>query len=134
MGKMARLTELAVNVRRARRMVGMSQRELAQRSGVSRTTIATIESGQHTDVKLATVRRLAAAMSISVGQLTSGTRLSRQQACVERFIKSHWTAAKPVSQQEISWLRGLPEIPWIGGEPTDETFFWILEGFRRRKG
>ena len=51
---------IGVAVRRARRRVGLSQRELAERTGVPQSTIARIESG-FVDPRTGTVGKLLAA-------------------------------------------------------------------------
>lgn len=129
---MGRLKDLAANLRRAREAAGLSQHDLAKKSGISRTTIKNIELGTRANAKLATIQALASAMGISVLQLTAGPQRTQQQACVERFLKSAWVKAKPVSDQDAAWLRALPEIAWLGGEPSDESFFFLLHSLRCR--
>lgn len=129
-----RLTDLARNLRQARRDAGLSQNALAKLAGVSRVTVADIERGTNTRAKPETLERLASALSVTVLQLKSGKPVGRsvQRECVERFLRSAWVEAKPLSDEEIDWLRSLPAIPWCGGAPSDETLFWFVEGFRRR--
>lgn len=45
----------------------LSQEELAEISGVSRTTISLLETNKATTVKLATLQKLAKALGVSVG-------------------------------------------------------------------
>jgi len=49
---------LAANLKTARKLAGLSQAELARRTGISRTMIAAIEAGQQ-NVTLESVERLA---------------------------------------------------------------------------
>jgi transcriptional regulator with XRE-family HTH domain len=53
---------------KARERRGLSQRALAERSGVNHITIARIETGQY-DPQLSTLRRLAKALQVKVGDL-----------------------------------------------------------------
>lgn len=62
--------DLARRLRGYRAVKGVSQYWLADRSGISRATIANIESGQNINPGLETVRRLASALGVSVGNLT----------------------------------------------------------------
>ncbi|AAL97909.1 hypothetical phage protein [Streptococcus pyogenes MGAS8232] len=45
----------------------MSQEELANKSGVSRTTISLIETDKSTTVKLSTLQKLAVALDVPIG-------------------------------------------------------------------
>ncbi|OGC01502.1 MAG: hypothetical protein A3G35_01335 [candidate division NC10 bacterium RIFCSPLOWO2_12_FULL_66_18] len=49
----------------------MSQRALAERAGVGYVLVARLELGQ-TDPRLSTLRRLAEALNITVGELVEG--------------------------------------------------------------
>ena len=60
---------MGYKVRNRREQLGMTQDELAQKSGVSRQTISAIEtnSGRNTSTK--TLQRIASAMETTVGEL-----------------------------------------------------------------
>lgn len=62
------MTTLAENLERARRTAGMSQTELAEKSGVYRKTISKIELGQ-SQGSGKTLFRLAAALGITMEDL-----------------------------------------------------------------
>lgn len=53
----------------ARRVVGITQAELAQRSGVGRTVINGLETGARTVTSTRTLEKLAAALGTSVRNL-----------------------------------------------------------------
>lgn len=53
----------------ARRVVGITQAELAQRSGVGRTVINGLETGARTVTSTRTLEKLAAALGTSVRKL-----------------------------------------------------------------
>jgi transcriptional regulator with XRE-family HTH domain len=59
-------------LRAAREGKGLSQRELAERTGVASSTISHLENAVR-DAHLATTRRLAAALDVPVAQLLFGT-------------------------------------------------------------
>ena len=56
-------------LREVREQAGITQEELAQKSGVSRVTISLIESGRTNCVKTGTLAKLADALEISVNSL-----------------------------------------------------------------
>ena len=60
---------LSVALIHFRKLAGLSQHNLAEVSGVSRSTINALESGQSGDVFVRTVWLLAAALGISPGEL-----------------------------------------------------------------
>lgn len=57
-------TDLASSLRGWRRRRGLTQPELARASGVSASYISKIENGQHVDVRIETVRKLAVALRV----------------------------------------------------------------------
>jgi transcriptional regulator with XRE-family HTH domain len=60
--------DLGKNLRAARRRLGLTQEEVAERSGVQAGEVSRIERGKR-DPKVSTVERLAAAVEVSPGQL-----------------------------------------------------------------
>lgn len=67
MGDAVRLI-LAVNVRRVRVELAMSQDELAERAGLHRTYVGGIERGER-NISLASLEKLAAALSRTPAEL-----------------------------------------------------------------
>ncbi len=51
-------------LKQARQAAGLTQEQLAQKSGVSRVTIAMLESGKQTVVKSSTIIKLADALKV----------------------------------------------------------------------
>jgi transcriptional regulator with XRE-family HTH domain len=133
--KVRNRSTLASNLRRLRKAAGLSQYALAEKSGVSRPTIANIETDQYSTTALSTLASLAAALGCSISDLAEpagGTDPAR--ARVERFLASDWGRVAKPTESEIAWLRSLPEISWLGSEPTDETFYHLLGALRARGG
>jgi transcriptional regulator with XRE-family HTH domain len=59
---------LGPNLREARKQLGLSQEQVAERSGVHATEVSRIEAGKR-DPRVSTVERLAAAVKVKPGQL-----------------------------------------------------------------
>ncbi|MFD8248613.1 helix-turn-helix domain-containing protein [Nocardia sp. NPDC059691] len=66
-------TELGERLRSVRKRSGLTQRELAQSSGVSLSLIRKIEQGERDDTRVQTLRRLAVAMSCPLSALLGPT-------------------------------------------------------------
>lgn len=56
-------------VKEYRENLGMSQEELAQKSGIARTIISRIENNQASDVKLSTLLSIAKALDEPIGSI-----------------------------------------------------------------
>lgn len=65
--------ELARNVRTARTNAGLTQEQLAVRSGITARTIVAIEAGHRTRVQQRVLDGLAAGLGVNVDVLTHGT-------------------------------------------------------------
>jgi transcriptional regulator with XRE-family HTH domain len=68
---MAEISRLGRRLRQFRLRAGLTQVELAERSGVSRTLIASIETGQRSGITLDNALRLADVLGVSV-EILSG--------------------------------------------------------------
>lgn len=62
------MTALGPNLREARKRLGLTQEQVAQRSGVHSTEVSRIEAGKR-DPKVSTVERLAKAVEVKPGRL-----------------------------------------------------------------
>ncbi|MGN6254954.1 MAG: helix-turn-helix domain-containing protein [Solirubrobacterales bacterium] len=62
------MSSLGANLREARMKSGMTQEEVAERSGVHATEVSRIEAGKR-DPRVSTVLRLAEAVNVKPGQL-----------------------------------------------------------------
>ena len=60
---------LARNVRVARARLGISQKELSDKSGIGETTISFIESGKNKAFRIATLYKLANVLQVDVEEL-----------------------------------------------------------------
>ncbi|HVO53114.1 MAG TPA: helix-turn-helix transcriptional regulator [Solirubrobacterales bacterium] len=62
------MATLGTNLRDARLRLGLTQEQVAERSGVHATEVSRIEAGKR-DPQVSTLRRLAAALKVSPGSL-----------------------------------------------------------------
>lgn len=56
-------------IKNARLSRNMTQDELAEKSGVSRATISGLENGSAKDTTIGTLKKLAAALGVTVGEI-----------------------------------------------------------------
>lgn len=105
----------------------MSQQELADRSGISKPTIANIERGIHKTVRLSTLEQLAESLHCDVTELM-GEAAGEDAAAIEEFVQSE--AAREIALQpaEAAWLRKL-RISWPG-RPPKASLIHLVEAFR----
>jgi transcriptional regulator with XRE-family HTH domain len=66
--KMAPKERMAVRLKALRERRGMTQKQLAEKSGVGRSHLARLETGRQ-DPTLSTLERLAKALGVKVGRL-----------------------------------------------------------------
>jgi transcriptional regulator with XRE-family HTH domain len=71
--------ELGKNLREARKRLGLTQEEVAERSGVQAGEVSRIESGKR-DPKVSTLEKLAAAVEMKPGQLLDGAGPTDRQS------------------------------------------------------
>lgn len=62
------MADLGTNLRELRKSLGLTQEDVAQRSGVHATEVSRIEGGKR-DPKVSTLERLARAVGVKPGQL-----------------------------------------------------------------
>jgi len=62
------MTDFGVRLRQARERLGLTQEDVAGRSGVHATEVSRIEAGKR-DPKVSTLLRLARAVEVPAGQL-----------------------------------------------------------------
>jgi transcriptional regulator with XRE-family HTH domain len=62
------MTALGTNLRETRERLGLTQEQVAQRSGVHSTEVSRIEAGKR-DPKVSTLERLAEAVEVKPGRL-----------------------------------------------------------------
>lgn len=63
------MTNIADNVRKARKKAGLSQDKLAREADVAYNTVVKIESGENKNPTIETLRGIAKALNVSVDDL-----------------------------------------------------------------
>jgi len=89
------------NLRRCRRLVDLSQEELASRAALHRTEVGLLEHGRRVP-RIDTVIRLAGAMAIPPGELLEGI---------------HWSVGDPERDGGFSFT----SAPQLTGHPKGES-------------
>lgn len=116
---------------RIRGQVGMSQRQLAEASGVHFTTIANLERGTQEGADLKTVERLAKALGVSVADLAETSGVAAIEPLIQAFLQSDWGRVTKAEDDELDWLRALPGIFWRGIRPEPEALHLIIMAHRK---
>lgn len=62
---------MPLNIKRERELKGMTQEELAKKSGISRATISTLENDPDAVTTTSTLKKLAEALNVKVGVFLS---------------------------------------------------------------
>ena len=60
---------MGYNLKKAREAAGLTQEELAEKSGVKRGTISNIETGKQTDMMVGNLKRIAEALGCEISDL-----------------------------------------------------------------
>ena len=63
------MANIADNVRKARKKAGLSQDKLAREAGVAYNTVVKIESGENPNPTIDTLKKIARALNVGVGDL-----------------------------------------------------------------
>lgn len=120
---------LGENVRRIREARGLSQEELAEKSGVHRVTIARLEAGLQEGVNTANLGALADALGVQTSDLTEPVGVSSVAHLVPQLDASG-LLQPPATEPERAWLLGLPAVFWVGQEPTVATLYHLIQALR----
>ena len=109
---------LGRQVRRTREFLGLTQRELAQRAGVSQGAVSRFEGGRAMSASFLTIVRLNVALAQALGTIDPSA-LSEEARRYLRFIEflavppdAAKTGETPVAERELTMDRG--SEAWIG--------------------
>jgi len=83
-----------------REQLGITQNELATRSGINRSTIAQIESGKYKDLTISKLINISAALNVSTSYLLEAD----QQPAEQRILFRAKERLNPQDINQISWI------------------------------
>lgn len=126
---------LGQNILRIRTKLRMPQEELAERSGVSRTTIWRLEAGHGKRPGAATVEALAGALGVQPAELWTqfSASLPLIEPAIQSFVRSPWALIlrPPLTEQDLSDLREhMSYSIWINVHPSDEAVYYLTLAHR----
>lgn len=120
------------NLHRARMRVGLSQEELAEKSGISRATIWRLETGKGRGQgpTAPTVEALSGAMGISSSELWSQATVTVPllEPAIASFVRSPWASVlePALTERDLEGLRALAGSVWINVHPSDKTLYYLV--------
>jgi len=126
---------IGISLARLRSEADLSQEQLAERSGVSRRTIAGIETGSNENPELGSLAALAKALGRTVADIVGQPVMGRVgEAAIAEFIASPvWNGQvlrPPASSDEIAWVRTTAMRIFGALRPTPETIARLIEARR----
>lgn len=112
----------------------LSQYTLADRSRLSRGTIANLELAKSGKPDLDTLAKIADALGVSVADLMTPQTVSISgNRVAQTLLESPWAHVLNPTDEEISWLKSLPETTWHGVEPSGEIIAEFIQALRRSR-
>ncbi len=103
--------EIGKRLQNLRRRKGLSQGELAERSGISRASITNLERGGAGDVRAETLARLAAALEVDLTALVAERRVGSDEGVKIPAALGRFALSQNLSFREVQFLA---EIPFSG--------------------
>jgi transcriptional regulator with XRE-family HTH domain len=96
--------------------------ELVRRSGLSRSSVNAVLKAKYKSASLSTVERLAVVFGVSVDQLL-GVRLDAApiHPLIKQFMESEWRASVNPEEQELEWVKSLPDVVFTGARPDPQV-------------
>jgi len=129
------VTQLGAAIKRARQALGWSQQDAADRSGVSKPTIARIESGTTEWLTPENLDALSQAFGQSPEDLNKGrVQLVDVEAAIAEYQASPYAQIDSPEQPELQWLRSLSPFVFAGhGKPTPQAVSALIAFHRLGK-
>lgn len=126
------LDQLATNLKEFRRRRGLTQQQLADLSGVDRSTIGQLETRRLKDTSTATLAPLADALGVAVHDLVFDRTKTPVEPMIEQLRQSHLVQQlkPPLSESDIQFLRSQGTLTWLDRKPSLVGLLLMIEGFR----
>lgn len=123
---------IAANILAARKASKMSQSDLAEAAGLSRSTIAQIENNRYNSLSLATLEAISKVVGVSEVQLLR--RVSETQASATKaFRESPWFDALKPSVAELELLERALSAIWPHEDVAAAPVAAILQAIRQHE-
>lgn len=130
------VSTIGQNILRIRTRLRRSQESLAEKSGVSRTTIWRLEAGHGRRPGTATIEAIAGALGVHPAELWTEitATLPLIEPAIQSFIRSPWASVlrPPLTEQDIVGLRELSGVVLLNIHPSDEVMYYLT--LARRAG
>lgn len=123
-------------IARFRNARGWSQERLAEIAGISRVTIARLETGARQDGTPETLRAVARALEVPLSAVM-GEEVGVQKIddLLKQFRSSAWsqTMRPPPSDGELESIRDLGDAVWTKMPASDEAIYHLILALRSGK-
>lgn len=110
----------------ARDSSGLTQEELAERAGVSRETIAKLESGERKRAALSTLEAIAPILHVSVDFLRGEVHESPIEPQIQEYLRHEYAGIDKPTEEEIAWFRGKDSLFWRGLPADPESLHKLI--------
>lgn len=124
-------SELGRRVRALRKAKpGLTQDGLAELAGLSRMTVAYLETGQNQTADTDTLVKLARALGARLEELTGTDDDPKIQEAVDVFLASSWGDVTKPTPGEVVRLRAHAGSQWPGQKPKPEALHYLVKAWR----
>lgn len=124
--------KMARAVRLHRDRLGWTQKQLSSAARVGIATIKRVEGGQ--GGSLATMNAIAKAVGVDIDDLvTTPTGTASVAGLIDKWVEGERLRPRllpPVTDEEVAWLRSLPDVFWVELPPTEETLESLVRARR----
>ena len=115
----------------ARDRSGLTQQQLAELAGVSRESIAKLESGERKRAALSTLEAIAPILGVSVDYLSGKMQSSPVEPLIQEYLRHEYAKIDKPTPKEIAWFREQNEVLWRGMPADPETIHILIRLHRK---
>lgn len=123
-------------IARAREALGLTQKQLAKLAGVSRPTIARIETGSTEWMRPDLLDKVAPVLGLTTADIKAGrVQFADPVAALADYMASPFAQIDQPTGEEQAWLRAMPPYVWAGmARPSPKTISLLIAFRRSGKG
>jgi len=127
------ISPLGLAIRKFRAKRRLSQEKLAALSGVSRSAIAKIVTGESQTMLAESMKKLAPVLGVSLGELMDMKQEPDSSRALSDYLRSPWAALdKPTEVLKARLLEKLPKVSAKNAPPIDpKAVHELLEVLKR---